>query len=121
MNQQNYTTEIPATSFRRRKKITQGVIFILVGLVVLLHQMPSTTHLIPDWLYGSHMILIIIGIYSGIKHNFANVSWIILILIGIYMAIQKYSLVAQESLLLYGLPVALIVVGVVIMIKRNNR
>lgn len=56
-----------------------GVLFLLVGGVWLLRQ---TGYPLPSWLFTWEMILILFGVFVGIKNGFRDFSWLIFIIIG---------------------------------------
>jgi len=99
----------------RRGKITGGIIIILIGVVLLLKEMGVT---FPSWLVSWEMILIVIGIYTGFKHNFKHPSWIILITIGLVFLADD---IADFSMEAYIWPVMLILLGVFVMFKPNKK
>ena len=66
--------------------IIAGIILVTVGCVLLLR---ALGFLFPGWLFTWPMILILIGFYSGVKHNFKNNSWLILIAIGSFFLLNK--------------------------------
>ena len=73
------------TSFEHKQKtiptqLTIGLIVVLVGLGILLKRMDFP---LPNWLFGWEMILILIGVITGINSRFKDVAWIILIAIGL--------------------------------------
>ena len=53
-------------------RIIGGLILVGVGAALLLR---NTGFPLPYWLFSWPMILILIGIYSGVKHNFRNSRW----------------------------------------------
>ncbi len=56
-----------------------GSAILLIGLVLLAKQMGVQ---FPKWLLSWPMILIVIGIASGIKQQFKTNGWIIMVLVG---------------------------------------
>lgn len=63
----------------RHDRFWTGVALVIIGAVLFLDKMGTP---FPHWLFTWPMILIIIGLVSGFKHRFENMSWIVLILIG---------------------------------------
>lgn len=104
----------------RQKQYAKGVLLVIVGLAVLLHNMPSTAYLMPSWIYGPHTLLMAIGIYSGIKNDFRNTAWLILILVGVYLTVQRYTYISTHDLNYIGLPLAIVLVGVYTIFKRRK-
>ncbi len=86
-----------------------GLVVVLVGLGMLLRRMDFP---LPDWLFGWEMILIIVGIISGIKSKFRDVSWIIPIVIGLVFMLD--DVFALREFRQYIWPLGIIFVGLVI-------
>lgn len=101
---------------RERNKIVAGIIIVGVGIALLLRNMGF---LLPAWLFTWPMILILVGIYSGIKHNFRNNSWIIITGIGVFFLIDKF--IPTLHLEPYFWPLVIIGVGLVYIITPRKR
>jgi predicted membrane protein len=99
-----------------RNKIVAGIIIIGVGTALLLRNMGF---LLPAWLFTWPMILILVGIYSGIKHNFRNNSWIIVTGIGAFFLIEKF--IPSLHLEPYFWPLVIIGVGLLYIIAPRKR
>lgn len=68
------------TKTKRVKESTWiGVLFLLVGGIWLLRQ---SGYPLPSWLFTWEMILILFGLFVGIKNGFRDFSWLIFIIIG---------------------------------------
>jgi predicted membrane protein len=61
-------------------RVYGGIFLLLVGLVFLLHQADFV--FFPRWLFSWPVILIAVGIFTGMKHNFRGGGWMIPIIIG---------------------------------------
>jgi predicted membrane protein len=106
---------------RRHKKgshIWGGLLLLAIGGLLLAKQ---TGAYIPEWVFTWQMLLIAIGIITGIKHQFRGGGWIILILIGGIFMYDRF----QPDLKLYRYiwPLVLIGIGMVIILKprRSHR
>jgi hypothetical protein len=64
-----------------------GLFLLLVGGVLLLDQLGFP---LPDYLFNWHVLLIAIGLFLGLRHNFRGGAWLILIAIGGIYMIQDY-------------------------------
>jgi Cell wall-active antibiotics response 4TMS YvqF len=64
-----------------------GLFLLLVGGVLLLDQLGFP---LPDQLFNWHVLLIAIGLFLGLRHNFRGGAWLILIAIGGVYMIQDY-------------------------------
>lgn len=93
-----------------------GAILIVVGIAAIAK---SAFFDLPYWLFTWPMILILIGLFSGIKHNFSNNAWWILMLIGGYFLSDEISpgLVEKQ----YFWPVGIIIVGIVMILKPRRK
>lgn len=92
-----------------------GVIIIAIGLLFLGREMGFY---IPRWLYSWEMILIAVGIYSGVKNNFENASWLVMILIGSVFLIRRWL----PDFIDFGYvwPIGLIIVGLYVIVKPRS-
>ncbi len=96
---------------------------IITGLFVLgaagLYFMRETGILIPHWVFSWPMLLIAVGVISGIKHQFKNAKWLILIAIGgIFLTGDIFPNLSVER---YEVPLALLVIGLVLIFKPKNK
>ncbi|MNS23399.1 hypothetical protein D3C72_552110 [compost metagenome] len=105
----------------RLRQVAKGGLLIILGVAILLRKIPETSYLMPDWLFGPHTLLMLLGLYNGVKHRFHNTAWLILGLVGVYLALRKYSDIGFHDLHFVGLPVAIVVVGIYIMFKRSRK
>ena len=64
-----------------------GLFLLLVGGVLLLDQLGFP---LPDYLFNWHVLLIVIGLFLALRHNFRGGAWLILIAIGGVYMIQDY-------------------------------
>src|SRR5438445_2210094 len=74
-------TIIDDKSTSNKSRTILGAFIVVIGTILLVDQLDLL--IIPSWLFTWPMILIIIGLYSGAKHNFQNYSWLVITLIGI--------------------------------------
>lgn len=103
----------------RTATIAKGALFLIIGIAILLRQMPETRHLMPNALFGVHTLLILLGIYNGIKHSFRNIAWLVLIIIGFMMGLRELSTINTGSIILYGVPVGIIAIGLFIIFNKR--
>jgi len=98
-------------------RIGAGVFLLLIGGVLLLDQMGFP---LPDWLFSWHVLLIAIGIFVGLRHNFRGGGWAILILVGGFFLLQDSY--PNLPLRRFIWPAVLIFVGLLIILSpRCNR
>src|SRR5689334_21052667 len=78
--------DIKYTTDNRRGRSVAGAILLIVGLVLLVKQFDF--FFFPNWITDWPMILIVLGLYIGSKHNFRNSSWAIMIIIGVAFLLE---------------------------------
>jgi len=105
---------------RRPNHRLGGLIILIVGIVLLLNRIPQTAQWLPHWLFTWPMILIVIGLFIGLKHRFRNgLGWIIPLIIGLVFLL-KDEFVLSQNMQDLTLPVLIIIVGVIIMFNRHR-
>jgi predicted membrane protein len=101
----------------RKGRITVGVIILLAGGLLLIQRL--NYWLLPDWLFTWPMILILIGLFTGIKNGFRFAGSIIMIGIGsIFLFQEIFSNVPLDR---YLWPIILITVGLSFIFGRHNK
>jgi predicted membrane protein len=96
-------------------RLWTGIFILIIGVAALLKA--SLTDF-PDWLFSWQMLLIAIGLFLGLRHNFRDVTSFILILIGgIFLINEIYPEFAFRR---YVWPVALIAVGLFIVLRPRR-
>ncbi|MFC5282181.1 LiaF transmembrane domain-containing protein [Pedobacter alpinus] len=95
------------------KKVV-GAAILIIGLALLAKQLGAD---LPRWLFSWPMLLIVIGIANGIKHQFKNATWLILILIGSVFLAEK--IVPELSVAKFTWPIILIGLGVFFIFGRG--
>jgi predicted membrane protein len=66
---------------QKNNKVLAGAFVLIIGVIFLIRELHF--FFFPWWLFKWYTLLIVIGVYSGLKHNFRNVAWIILVGIGL--------------------------------------
>ncbi|MEO6229364.1 MAG: DUF5668 domain-containing protein [Ferruginibacter sp.] len=97
-------------------RIVAGLILLGVGAVLLLRAMHFT--LFPGWIFSWPMILILVGVYSGFKHNFRNNTWMILMAIGGFFLLNQ--IIPGLRLEPYFWPLLIIGAGLVFILRPRN-
>jgi hypothetical protein len=96
-------------------RIILGAIIVLVGGVLLADQF--NVFLIPEWVFNWPTILILIGLYSGTKHNFTNLGWLVWIFIGgVFLLDDAMPGLAVSN---FAWPAGLIILGVYLIARRS--
>jgi predicted membrane protein len=96
---------------RKSSRIGAGLFLLLIGGVLLVDQMGVP---LPEWLFSWHVLLIAIGLFIGLRHNFRGGAWAILILIGSFFLVQDHFPEIPMRRFLW--PAVLIFVGLVIIL-----
>jgi predicted membrane protein len=100
---------VPERRYRDKsnERVSAGLILLLVGGALLARQLGV---LLPDWLFTWPMILILVGLYVGIKLRFRNPGWIIPTIIGgVFLSDELYPgsnlkpLIAPIIIIAFGL------------------
>jgi len=94
-----------------------GLIVVGVGVILLLKQMG--TFLFPQWLFTWQMLLIVLGLFIGVRHGFRSWGgWLIMMLVGGIFLVKDYF--PQYELSDYIWPIAIIIVGIFIMLRPKR-
>jgi len=99
----------------RHSGIWTGVFLLAIGIVALLR---ATIPDFPEWVFSWQMLLIALGMFIGLRHNFRGGAWLILMLVG---SIFLFRDIFPEFSFNRIWPVVLIVVGLFIIIRPRNR
>ncbi len=103
---------------RGNKNVYTGILFLIIGGLLFADRSGVR---FPDWFLSWPMILIGVGIFSGLRHSFKRGPWFILIVVGGIFLADKVS----EDLFLrpYFWPIIFIAIGLYIITggKRFGR
>lgn len=102
-------------NFRHDNRIWLGIFFIVGGALLLFYKMGAP---IPDWIFSWEVLVIAIGLLTGIKHGFRNSSWIILVGIGSIFLLDRQIPDAQFHD--YLVPIIIIAVGALFIVRPRN-
>lgn len=92
--------------------IWTGLFLLLIGAALILKlNNPG----VPSWVFSWQMLLIVLGLFLGLKHGFRGPAWFILLLVG---SLFLYADLNPEiELRRYILPVVLISIGMFIIFR----
>jgi predicted membrane protein len=96
-------------------RIMGGLIIIAVGGVLLARQMGID---LPYWLFNWEMLLIVLGVFIGAKHNFRDSRWLIPVVIGTLLLINHH--VYDFNLARYFWPLVIIGIGLFMILKSRR-
>src|SRR5687767_9962010 len=93
---------------KRRESFIGGMILLVVGAVLFARQAGVE---FPSWLFTWPMILIIVGIFVGIKTNFRDFGWVFLVGGGTFFLLDKMEAFPARE---YILPIVVIAAGLLV-------
>lgn len=102
-------------SFRKRNREWTGLFLVVVGGLLLADKM----HLgLPHWIFTWPVLLIGIGLLTGLQHNFRNSAWFVMVIIGTAFLIdQQYKGLDIHDLIWPGI---LIIIGLAFIFRKKN-
>lgn len=96
-------------------RITGGLFLVIAGALFLARAMGAN---LPPWLFTWPVLVVAIGIYTGIVNRFRSFFWVIPVLIGLaFLANQLYP---GRNLGHYAWPVAMIVIGLAFILRPKR-
>jgi predicted membrane protein len=116
MDEQDVKQETGGRRRGRSGRVWAGLLLLLVGGVLLLDQMNFP---LPDWLFNWHALLIVVGLFLGLRHGFRGGAWLILMAVGGFFMLQ--DVYPDNHIHRFFWPCILIVVGLVVMLRPRNR
>ncbi len=104
------------TPVERHDRFWTGMAFIVIGGFLLGRKIGI---IFPHWLFTWPMILILVGIVTGLKHRFQNISWIILVGIGSIFLMDE--IIADWNLTRYMWPLFFIGIGILFILNPKKK
>ena len=101
---------------RGHGRIWAGLILLLVGALLLLRSTNMIT--LPTWFFTWPVLLITIGLVSGIRHRFRGPFWFILVLIGGFGLADKIDPALQLDRYIW--PVIFMALGLLFILKPKK-
>ncbi len=100
----------------QKGKVLAGMLVVGIGALLLFDNFGL--HL-PSWIWHWSNILILIGLFIGIKHNFRNSAWFILVLIGSVFTLKEAfgDIISFRKIVFPGM---LVVIGLYILFKPKT-
>ena len=116
----NIETNIKEDDSNRIRRRSGGRIWVPLGLVcvggILLARQLGLP--MPDWLFSWQVLLIAIGIFSGLAHAFRGPGWLIMILIGTFFLMDQ--LIPGLDIHRFIWPAVIILVGLIMLIRPKK-
>lgn len=100
----------------RSSKAWAGIFIIIIGSVLLLDNIVPN---IPEWLFSWSTLLIALGLFIGIKHDFKKSGWFVMVLLGTYFTLED-ALGNQFNFSKVALPLMLVILGLFILFKPKS-
>lgn len=102
---------------RRRgaSRVWIPLLLICLGSLLLVRQIGVG---VPEWIFSWPMILIVVGVFSGIAHAFRGPGWLIMIIIGSFFLVDQ--LVPGMDIHRFIWPGVIILVGLVLLIRPKK-
>jgi hypothetical protein len=97
-------------------RIMGGLIIIAVGGVLLARQLGID---LPNWLFNWEMLLIVLGVFIGVKHRFRDTRWLIPVVIGGLLLVNNQ--IHDFNLFRFFWPIVIILIGFVLLLKARRR
>jgi len=96
--------------------IWTGLFLLIIGGVALLKAMLFP---LPDWLFTWQMLLIALGFFLGVRHNFRGAAWFLLMLLGGVFLVNDFF--PQVMIRKFLWPSALIILGIFFILRPRRR
>lgn len=107
MNNQDYKTG--------KGRIIGGLFLVGIGAVLFLKQFNFP---MPYWLFRWPVMLIIIGLFIGLRHGFRGAGWIILVVIGSIFLIDSIN--PDYDLRKFTAPAVIVAIGLVMILRPKK-
>lgn len=101
---------------RSHGRILTGLFLLAIGSVLFLRQ---TGFPMPDWLFTWPALLIVAGLFIGLKHGFRGAAWIIMVVIG---SMNLFDTIEPDySFQQYTIPVLLLALGLFLILRPHRK
>ena len=100
----------------RKGRMFAGTIILIVGILLLLKAMNLV--LFPAWLFTWPVIIIVLGLFSGIRHGFKSGFWVLPVLIGGLFLLNEIN--SGWKMDHYIAPIIVIAIGLLFIFRKKN-
>lgn len=97
-------------------RVYGGLFLLAIGAIFFLKQ--ADFFFFPNWLFSWPMILIAVGVYTGLKHNFRGAGWLIPMVIGVIFLIDRFDM--GFNLHRFIFPAILICIGLTLILRPKH-
>ena len=101
---------------RRNNRVLGGLFLLAVGGVFLMREFDL--FYFPGWLFTWPMILIAVGIFSGLKHGFRGGGWLVMLVIGGIFLVDEMDV--NVDLHRFLVPSIIIAVGLMLILRPRK-
>jgi len=101
---------------RHKGRIYGGLFLLIIGIIFFLKQ--ANQLFLPGWLFSWPVILIAVGIFSGLKHNFRGAGWLIPIAIGGIFLVDRMDIGLDLHRFIF--PIILVFIGISLIIRPKR-
>jgi len=101
---------------RQHNRFWAGLILVGVGACLLLR---NSGVALPYWLFTWPMIVILAGIYTGLKYSFRSSSWIVIVGVGVFFLLDEA--IPSIKLEPYFWPAIIIAIGLLFIVRPKRR
>ncbi|MEI9935521.1 MAG: hypothetical protein WDM71_11885 [Ferruginibacter sp.] len=92
-----------------------GIILLIIGGVIFARNAGVP---LPDWIFNWGTLLMVIGFYIGIRHQFHGTGWLIMFVIGAYFSIENsFPTIVLDK---YTWPLLIIFIGLIFILRPNR-
>jgi len=122
MNEQDFKNRVEERfggdpKMRSRGRVLTGLLLFFIGILLLLRTADWVWF--PTWFFTWPMILIAVGIITGLKHGFRGGPWLVLLLIGgVFLANEIDHTFHMER---YVWPIILIALGIGFILRPKRQ
>ncbi|RNI28854.1 LiaF transmembrane domain-containing protein [Rufibacter latericius] len=100
----------------RGGRVAGGLVVVGIGVLLLANQLNAI--FLPGWVFSWKVLLIVIGLISGIRHSFRNPGWIFPVVIGSVFLLE--DLMPGLSLKRFIFPAIIVAVGLWLIFKPRH-
>jgi len=101
---------------RHNGRIYGGLFLLAIGIIFFLKQ--ADLFFLPGWLFSWPVILIAVGIFSGLKHNFRGAGWLIPIAIGGIFLVDRMDIGLDLHRFIF--PIILVFIGITLIVRPKR-
>lgn len=114
----NENKPMPLDSKPKNKNIVFGVILVVIGLIALAKNLFDGIFMGWNFVWWP-IVLIVVGIVIGGRHQYKGLAWWMLILFGAYFLLSKNGWI-PFNFEPFKVPLLLVLLGVIFILKRKN-